>query len=298
LNLSPFPRKADRSLSGHKPPPGLGPVEKFGVLQPQETILQLFGEYVDLQERAWSGGLVQLLGELGFSGPASRVALNRVISRGLLMPIKEGRFVFYRITPRLRVVHEEGRKQTYSAVADPAWGGEWTIVCYNAPEEHSVKRARLGRWLHMRGFGLLQEGTWVCAGDSEAEIMELAARLGLEKHLVVLVGALSNKIDARTLVERSWRIQDLKKMYNIFVREFAGYRNQLNSAGPPARDAFVLRTRLIEMFRQIVTLDPRLPDSVLQVQWRRKEAVELFRELQERLRLPAAEHFRNVAVTG
>ena len=164
MALSPFGTKA-RVASRPIPTATQGPLEKFGVLQPQEVILGLFGEYVSGDERAWSGGLVQLLGDLGFSSAASRVALNRVIARGLLAPVKEGRFVFYVITPRLRLVHEEGRKQTFSPVADVAWTGEWTMVWYTIPEQHRVQRARLGRWLNLRGFGALQDSTWIAPGN-------------------------------------------------------------------------------------------------------------------------------------
>lgn len=298
LSPTPFGGDAERPASTRKPPPTPGPVEKFGILQPQEVILGLFGEYVDPRERAWSGALVQLLGDLGFSGAASRVALNRVIARGLLVPIREGRFVFYKITPRLKVVHDEGRTQTYSAVEEPRFTSDWTVVCYNAPDEHSIKRARLGRWLKMHGFGLLQEGTWICAGDNEAYIGDLAARLGLQKQLVVLVGALAQKIDVRAMAERSWRILDLKKMYDRFVDEFAAYQDERYAGRLQPHEAFVLRTRLIEMFRQTMTLDPRLPDSVLHVKWKRREAVKLFRDLQEQLRGPASKYFRKQAVTG
>lgn len=273
-------------------------LDKFGILQPQEVILQLFGEYVSGNDRAWSGGLVQLLGDLGFSSAASRVALNRVIARGLLAPSKEGRFVFYTITPRLKFVHDEGRRQTYSPVSSPDWTGTWTLVCYAVPEEHRPQRARLGRWLGMRGFGSLQEGIWIGAGDNEADVRRLTTRLGFAKHSLVFVGHLGEESDVRSAVERGWNIDELKKMYDIYVSEFAAYRKAGKRASLQPRDAFVLRTRVIEMFRQTTIKDPRMPDSILKVKWKRKEAIETFRELQDALCPQASSYFRELAVTG
>jgi DNA-binding transcriptional regulator PaaX len=44
----------------------------------------------------WSGGLVTLLGEFGFSTSAARVALARMVRRGSLDRSKAGRLVSYR----------------------------------------------------------------------------------------------------------------------------------------------------------------------------------------------------------
>jgi phenylacetic acid degradation operon negative regulatory protein len=297
MALSPFGTKA-RVASRPIPTATQGPLEKFGVLQPQEVILGLFGEYVSGDERAWSGGLVQLLGDLGFSSAASRVALNRVIARGLLAPVKEGRFVFYVITPRLRLVHEEGRKQTFSPVADVAWTGEWTMVWYTIPEQHRVQRARLGRWLNLRGFGALQDSTWIAPGNHQREIVELSERLKLRDHVVVFGGTLAEDSDVRQIVARGWNVKDLKAMYEIFVKEFSPYLKPGKSSAITPRDSFIVRTRLIEMFRTTVSQDPQLSDDVLAVKWRRREAIELFQTLQLALQPAATEYFRGHAITG
>src|SRR4051812_36044543 len=53
---------------------------------PQELVVTLLGSYVHPREtrRVWSGGLVAALAELGFSDGAARIALTRVVRRGLL----------------------------------------------------------------------------------------------------------------------------------------------------------------------------------------------------------------------
>jgi phenylacetic acid degradation operon negative regulatory protein len=273
-------------------------LDKFGVLQPQEVILGLLGEYVVGEERVWSGGLVQLLGDLGFSHAASRVALNRVITRGLLAPVKEGRFVFYVITPRLKLVHKEGRKQTFSPSADINWSGDWTLVWYAIPEKHRLQRARLGRWLNLRGFGALQDGTWITPGDRRKDVLELAERLEVSKHIVVFSGTLATPSDVTQIVSRGWKVNELKQMYDIFVKKFSPYLKKVKSGALHSREAFVARTRLIEMFRTTTSQDPQLSDDVLNVEWRRREAIRIFQDLQQALYLPATTYFRSSALSG
>jgi phenylacetic acid degradation operon negative regulatory protein len=296
--LSPFSAKTNGKIARRPTPAGKSPAEKFGSIQPQEVILGLFGEYVGLNEVAWSGGLVQLLGDLGFSSGASRVALNRAIRRGLLAPVKRARFVFYKITPRLKLVHDEGRRQTFSASATLPWSGEWTLTWYAVPEEHRLQRARLGRWLNLRGFGALQDGTWIATGNCEREVRDLSNRLGISKHVIVFVGHFKDEASVKMLVDHAWHVDDLRRMYDKFVKTFGPYVKGKALNNLTDREAFVKRTRLIEMFRNTTTQDPRIPDKILGVKWNRREAIEIFQQLHVALQPKAAAYFRSQAVTG
>lgn len=294
-------RSPSASGKGTVEPAGLSPshgrLDKFGVLQPQDVILGLFDEYVGLDERAWSGGLVQLLGDLGFSDASSRIALNRVIARGLLAPAKQGRFVFYTITPRLDVMHGEWRRQTSLQVSHLKWTGQWTIVWYSIPEELRLQRGQFGRGLDLRGFGAIQDGTWIAPGDQSPDVTVLAQRLGLQDHLVTFVGALAKDVDVRATVDRAWQIPHLKKMYDVFVTEFGPLADQRRIAELSPAESFVIRTRLIEMFRQTTMYDPRIPDEVLGLKWKRRDAVQLFQVLRTGLKAAASSYFRSVAVS-
>jgi phenylacetic acid degradation operon negative regulatory protein len=297
MALSPFGARARADVTT-EPVNEASILERFGVLQPQEVILGLFGEYVYERERAWSGGMVNVLGDLGFSSASSRVALSRVIGRGLLAPVKEGRFVFYVVTPHLKFVLQEGRRQTFLPVADIIWSGNWTVVWYTIPEEHRAQRARLGRWLNLRGFGALQDSTWIAPGNHQREVIELADRLKLRDHVVVFAGATTKPSDIKQIVSKGWKVNDLKTMYDIFVKEFAPNLDPKRIKKLDPREALVTRTRLIEMFRTTTSQDPQLPEDVIGVEWRRKEAIEIFQFVQEILRAPATEYFRSHVVTG
>ena len=300
MALSPFTSKQKLTAKATPtiPIPSQGPAQKFGMLQPQEVVLGLFGEYVSSGEQVWSGGLVELLGDLGFSAASSRIALNRILVRGLLSAAKVGRFVFYRGTPRLAIVQDEGRRQTFQPTAEVEWDGQFTLVWYSIPGDQRPQRARLGRWLNFRGFGALQDGTWIAAGDCERDLLPLISRLELEQHVVIFVGKLVEATNIPSLVRRAWHVDDLAKMYRAFVDEFSSCRGNRGRKVNEPRNAFILRTRLIEMFRQTTVQDPHLPDSVARVVWKRREAVELFQELQQSLREPAQSYFRQRAING
>ena len=60
--------------------------------QPQDLVVTLLGTYVrPYGDMVWSGGLVMLLGEFGFSQGAARVALTRLVRRGLIGRVRSGR---------------------------------------------------------------------------------------------------------------------------------------------------------------------------------------------------------------
>jgi phenylacetic acid degradation operon negative regulatory protein len=265
-------------------------LEKLRVLQPQEVILGLFGEYVKPREKVWSGGLVNLLQDLNFSPAAARVALSRVVARRLFTRSKYGKFVYYTISPRLELVHREGRQQTFSIVADPKWHGNWTVVWYSIPERMRFKRARLSRWLSFRGFASLQDGTWITPGDRELDVASLSRALGLDNHIITFVARLGKSRTPASLVRQIWNLDALQLAYDALAREFAPYARKSSQNRISDRDAFIVRTRAIEMFRRTTSQDPRLPDSLLGMRWKRRDVIGSFNLLYHKL-APAAERY-------
>lgn len=257
-------------------------------LQPQEVVLGLLGEYVQPEESVWSGGLVRLLGDLGFSPAASRIALNRVVGRGLLQTSRSGRFVFYRISPRLEGVHSEARRRLFADFTNAPWNADWTLVWYVIPEERRLERARFGRWLTFRGFGALQDGTRIAPGDRVEDVLSLIEQMKLEPFVKVFVGRLGTPASLRSLIAQVWNLDDLKQRYAILAEEFRRHRH---ASGLKPREAFVVRTRAIEMFRQTVSRDPQLPDSVVGMNWQRADAIQGFHALRDSLAPGARDYF-------
>jgi phenylacetic acid degradation operon negative regulatory protein len=262
------------------------------VLQPQELIITLFGEYVDPPAAVWSGGLVSLLGDLGFSTAASRIALGRIVARGLLERTKQGRRVYYAVTPRLSQVLREGHRQTFwfRYPAEP-WEGRWTIVWYAIPDEHRLARRRFSRRLNFLGFGPLQDGTWIAPHDREAEVTAIVDQLDIAPHVLVFVGRPSASLELSQICARAWDLEQLRLRYAAFVKEFAPYRRRRAIAKLSDRDAFIARTRALETFRQLAPQEPKLPDSALRQRWKRQGAIECFDDVERVLHPGASRYF-------
>lgn len=98
---------------------------RTGPLQPQEVVLALLGEYVPAGNPVWSGGLVHVLEDLGFTTAAARMALNRIVARGLLVRLRAGRLVYYAGMDRLETLLQNVRGHVFSRHRERTWDGSW-----------------------------------------------------------------------------------------------------------------------------------------------------------------------------
>lgn len=258
--------------------------------RPQSLVITLLGAYVYPGDRpVWSGGLVRLLSELGFSAGAARIALARLTRRELLARVRDGRLVHYRLTPRAVSLLDEGDRRIFSLGRDAPPADDWTILWHAVPDERRLERGRLARRLRFLGFGSIQDGVWISPHDREQEVVALLEELRLLGHAAVLVGRAAALTDLEALVSRAWGADELTKRYRAFALAF----EQPGSAALHLddREAFLVRTRLVHAFRQFPSLDPGLPDGLVPTDGHRARAVALFHDLYHSLAEPAQRHF-------
>jgi phenylacetic acid degradation operon negative regulatory protein len=266
-------------------------------IQPQELAITLLGAYVRPDPcPVWSGGIVELLKEFGFSTSAGRAALSRLVGRGYLRRIRDGRLVFYEITERCDEVLGEGDRRIFSLGSGAPGDGRWTVVWHSIPEGMRPQRARFGRRLRFLGFGSVQDGTWISPHDREREVTSVVEELGISSHVGVLIGRPAADLQIDRVIDRSWDLTALSRRYQRFVDEFEGY---CGGSEPELsdHDAFLARTSLVHAFRQFPFLDPDLPDELMPDSGARGRAVGVFHDLYGRLRAPAQRYFERVAVT-
>jgi len=260
--------------------------------QPQDLVMTFLGAYAVPRERVvWSGGLVTLLGDFGFSTGASRVALARMVRRGGLERLRNGRLVSYRPTPRTVALLEEGDRRIFSLGREPHRAELWTALWHAIPEERRLERARLARRLRFLGFGSVQDGMWISPHDREGEVVAVLDSLAVGGYAGVMVGRPAAALDFRALVSRAWDLDALDERYRAFLDEFS------SAGGRCARDeheAFRLRTRLVHVFRRFPALDPELPDELMHAPAHRADAVALFHRLYTALAPSAQRHFDTV----
>jgi phenylacetic acid degradation operon negative regulatory protein len=271
-------------------------VTPLGSPQPQDLVITLLGTYVRPSgARVWSGGLVELLAEFGFSDGAARVALTRLVRRGLLARERSGRLVHYRVTPRCDRLLAEGDVRIFSlGELGASTGDGWTVLWHQIPEQRRLERARLARRLRFLGFGSVQDSVWVSPHDHSAEVGALLEELGVSASAVVFIARVGSIDGLGAMVDRAWDLSGLAARYDAFDAEFAPYRAR--GARLDDRGAFLVRTRLMHLFRGFPALDPELPDAPLSVSRARARAVRTFQVLFERLAPASQRHFD--AVTG
>jgi phenylacetic acid degradation operon negative regulatory protein len=264
-------------------------------LQPQDLVITLLGTYVQPREHlVWSGGLVTLLGELGFSDGAARVALTRLVRRGLLARERTGRLVHYRITPRCERLLDEGDGRIFTLGEPRAAGDGWTVVWHQIPEDRRLERSRLARRLRFLGFGSVQDSVWVSPHDHSGEVANLLSELQVAPFAALFVARPGAEDGLPALVGRAWDLSGLLERYELFDAEFSQFRRRgvrLSDA-----EAFSVRTRLVHLFRGFPPLDPELPEQLAPLFAARSRAVRTFHVLYSRLAAPSQRHFD--AVTG
>ena len=260
--------------------------------QPQDLVMTFLGAYVVPHERpVWSGGLVTLLGDFGFSTGASRVALARMVRRGGLERLRNGRLVSYRPTPRTVALLEEGDRRIFSLGREPHRAELWTALWHAIPEERRLERGRLARRLRFLGFGSVQDGMWISPHDREREVVALIDELQVGGYAGVMVGRPAAALDFRALVSRAWDLDALDERYRAFMDEFSPSATAGGRRGMDEREAFLLRTRLVHVFRRFPALDPELPDELMHAPAHRADAVALFHRVYAALAPSAQRHF-------
>jgi phenylacetic acid degradation operon negative regulatory protein len=267
-------------------------------VQPQDLAITLLGAFVRPQPRAvWSGGMVQLLEEFGFSTTAARAALSRLVRRGLLHRLRRGRLVFYEITERCDELLEEGDRRIFSLGRSDGWDGSWTVVWHSIPQERRLQRARFGRRLRFLGFGSVQDGTWISPSNREREVHAIVEELDVAGDVGVLIGRPAADLHIDQLIKRGWDLAALDERYSRFVAEFEPHRKPA-PASLGEREAFMARTSLVHAFRQFPFMDPGLPDELMPSKEIRRQAVASFHDVYAGLREPAQRYFERVAMAN
>jgi phenylacetic acid degradation operon negative regulatory protein len=261
-------------------------------LQPQELIVTMLGVYVrPFGDRVWSGGLVVLLGELGFSEGAARVALTRLVRRGLITRLRDGRLVHYRLTRRADRLLAEGDRRIFSLGQVHESEGDWTVLWHQIPEDRRLERSRLARRLRFLGFGSVQDSLWVSPHDHSDEVTALLTELDVAGFATLFTAHPDSVVGLPALVSRAWDLSGLVERYDAFYAEFSAWCPRRAVASLADAEAFSLRTLLIHQFRGFPLIDPELPERLAPLRAARERAAETFHELYEGLAPASQRHF-------
>ena len=221
-----------------------------------------------VRRQVWSGGLVVLLAEFGFSHGAARVALTRLVRRGLITRVRSGRLVHYRITPRCERLLLEGDGRIFSLGPSRRRRRTWTLVWHQIPEdrrlgEAAVEAVAVPR-IRVRAGQRVGVSARPCRRGPRAAVRAGRGRIatlfrasgedasGLPRSLE----SLESERPGRALRGVRVRVRGVPEGAEG-VGEGVVRRRSVTD-----QEAFVVRTRLVHLFREFPVLDPELPTDL------------------------------------
>lgn len=242
--------------------------------RPQSLMLTFFGIHVLGRDVAVSSGsVIDALGRVGVTEEAVRSTLTRMVGRGLLERHRQGRKMYFALTPRAVSVLQDGHDRVWRrGAANLDWDGQWTLVGFSLPEAWRRERHDLRSRLTWGGFGPLQNGLWVAPGS--VDVATLLGDLGLDAHLRVFRGTVLKPTEVSAVLETAFDTAAIAAEYRAFLRRWS----QPGAGGPdPLGSQLLLHTDWLELVRS----DPHLPAEHLPSDWPAIRAEELFHALAE-----------------
>ncbi|MFM9557834.1 MULTISPECIES: PaaX family transcriptional regulator C-terminal domain-containing protein [Streptomyces] len=255
--------------------------------RPQSLMLAFFGNHV-LEEDdgdlcVYSGSIIDVLGRVGVGEQAVRSTLTRMVNRGLLRRRREGRRMYFGLTPQATRVLMDGRTRVWrqGAVNDD-WDGTWTLLGFSLPEAWKRRRHDLRSRLTWSGFGALYSGLWVAPGN--VDIAAAVADLGLTDHVKIFHARANEATDVELMIRDTWDLESIAARYVAFDKRWTAL---LGSGADPVDDPIGTRLRLVSDWLWTIRTDPRLPARHLPSEWPARPAEETFRRLAELTASPA-----------
>jgi phenylacetic acid degradation operon negative regulatory protein len=152
------------------------------------------------------------------------------------------------------------------------WDGQWRLVLFDVPMGQSAHRERLRRYLRGRAFGCLQDSVWITPDPVAGEREVLAGgAVNVESLVILEARPCAGESDA-DLVAGSWDFERVNRGYErhrkVLEQRPDGPLGSLAAAQSLRRWA----AREREAWREVITLDPLLPERLLPPNYAGREA--------------------------
>ncbi|SPF07348.1 PaaX family transcriptional regulator [Streptomyces sp. MA5143a] len=262
--------------------------------RPQSLMLAFFGNHV-LEEEGdlcvYSGSIIDVLGRVGVGEQAVRSTLTRMVNRGLLQRQREGRRMYFGLTPQATRVLHDGRTRiwTQGAVNDD-WDGAWTLLGFSLPDSWKRQRHDLRSRLTWSGFGALYSGLWIAPG--KVDVAGIVSELGLTDHVKIFHAQADRTTDIELMIRDTWDLESIAARYVTFDKRWTAHLGTGSWDDPIGT-----RLRLVSEWLWTIRTDPRLPARHLPPAWPARPAQETFRRIAEQTAAPARRMARELLET-
>jgi phenylacetic acid degradation operon negative regulatory protein len=252
-------------------------------LRPQTLLLTFLGDHVLGRDVCvFSGSYLDVMERVGVSEHATRSTLTRMVRRGLLRRRREGRKMFFGLTPHSAQILEDGEARIWgTGPVNTEGDGEWTLVGFSLPQDWRRVRHDLRSRLTWSGFGMIHSGLWIA--PSRVDVAAILAELGLEGHVKVFAARPVHPADIGPLLREAYDLVGLAERYETFLRRWGRPEPLPGHPDPLARRLFLMSEWL-----EIIRHDPRLPLPHLPSGWPAPRADQLLRERHAELEEPAS----------
>jgi phenylacetic acid degradation operon negative regulatory protein len=272
---------------------GVGPVSESSTmreeaagpsprLRPQSLMLAVLGNYVLGRDIAvFSGSFIDLFARLGVGEHAVRSTLTRMVSRDLLARHRQGRRMYFGLTPRSEEILVDGERRVwrYGAV-NTDWDGHWMVLAFSMPESWQRVRHDLRARLTWAGFGSLGNGMWIA--PTRVDIGPVIADLGLTGHIKVFSGTAEEPTDVVGMIREAFDLDALAAGYRAFLDRW-----DRPDPIPDAPDDLARYLWMTTEWLQLVRSDPRLPVERLPADWPAVRGQEMLLALRTQYEPPA-----------
>lgn len=269
--MKPYPHLVTSAVSAEGDPAGtLFPG------RPQSFLFTLLGRHLLAGDRAiYSGSVIDVFARVGLSEVAVRSTLARMVKRGLLVRHRRGRKMYFGLTAHALEVLQDGHRRMHAGAVNRDWDGTWTIVGFSLPDTRRNERHVLRSVLTWEGFGPLQNGVWIAAG--QRDVPALLEPLGLADEVNALSAQAIAPTGADDIVRRAFDVAEIAAGYDAFLAKWDARRPLPNAPDDLTRELLVHADWL-----QLVRRDPHLPARHLPDDWPAIRAEQVFHKLAER----------------
>src|SRR5262245_27799621 len=254
---------------------------------PRHLILSLFGLYAR-EEGNWLSvrSLIALMSDLDVDAAATRSSVSRLKKRAVLEPARIDGQAGYALSDAALAVLREGDARIWSRPRASVEDG-WLVVVFSVPEAERGNRHELRSLLTRLGFGTAAPGVWVAPGTAYDETLAALDRAGLASYTELFRGDYLGAASAQARAAEWWDLPAIAALYDEFV---ADHRALTSLRAPDPARAFSAYVPMLTAWRRLPYLDPGIPLALLPDAWPGIAAGDLFTELDDRLRGPAAKH--------
>ena len=172
----------------------------------ETSIYNLYGAlFESTQEGFPLRSLYAMLGTLGMSEDAVRLALSRMARKGLLYTKRKARSSYYFLSEAGASIMRRGADRSVFRGAPAKWDGKLRLLSYEFPESLRDQRNGLAAALRSAGFGRAASGLWVHAYGYPDAVMDLVRNADVSAAIDTYEATLTG--DGPAFARRVWRLE-------------------------------------------------------------------------------------------